>query len=74
MPKRRTNVMIDEEQIKGLKTLSSITRVRMSEYIREGIDMVLSRYQKELKKAPKKERGVIRLCQGEHKTKRKGGE
>ena len=57
MPKRRTNVMIDEEQIKGLKTLSSITRVRMSEYIREGIDMVLSRYQKELKKAPKKKGG-----------------
>ena len=54
MAKRRTNVMIEEAQIKGLKALSSVTRVRMSEYIREGIDIVLAKYKGELKKSKKK--------------------
>lgn len=54
MTKRRVNFFLDEEQLKGLKTLSDVTRVRMSEYMREGIDMVLAKYQKELKKAKKK--------------------
>ncbi len=54
MAKRRVNFFLDEAQLKGLKTLSDVTRVRMSEYMREGIEMVLVKYQKELKKAKKK--------------------
>ena len=40
---------IREDQKKDLERLSSKTRVDSSEYIREGIDMVLSKYKKELK-------------------------
>jgi len=54
MAKRRVNFFLDEEQLEGLKALSDVTRVRMSEYMREGIEMVLAKYQKELKKAKKK--------------------
>jgi len=49
MAKRRVNFFLDEKQLESLKALSVVTRVRMSEYIREGIEMVLAKYQKELK-------------------------
>ena len=54
MVKKRVNFFIDEKQTEGLKDLSRVTRVKMSEYVREGIDWVLSKYQKELKKGKKK--------------------
>ena len=54
MAKIRVNFLLDEEQLEGLKALSSVTRVRMSEYMREGIDLVLKKYRKELGKARKK--------------------
>jgi len=54
MAKIRVNFLLDEEQLEGLKALSGVTRVRMSEYMREGIEMVLAKYRKELAKAKKK--------------------
>ncbi len=53
MGKKRVNFFLDETQIEGLKALSKVTRVKMSEYVREGIDLILSKYQKELKKSKK---------------------
>ena len=53
----KISTFIEKKQFKDLKALSGITRVKVADYIREGIDMVLSRYQKELKKAPKKKGG-----------------
>jgi hypothetical protein len=54
MGKKRVNFFIDEMQVEGLKALSRATRVKMSDYVREGIDLILAKYQKELKKARKK--------------------
>ncbi len=54
MARKRANFFLDEKQIENLKALSLITRVKMSEYVREGIDMVLEKYRKELKKSQKK--------------------
>jgi hypothetical protein len=51
MELKRISVLLEESQIKRLKSLSGVTRVKMADYIREGVDMVLARYQKELKKA-----------------------
>ena len=52
MSKKRINVMLEEEQIQRLKTLSRLTRIKMSEFIREGVDFVLSKYyQKEYQKS-----------------------
>lgn len=49
---KRVAFFAGDEQIKKLKTLSTATRIKASDYIREGIDMVLAKYSKELKKAP----------------------
>jgi predicted DNA-binding protein len=56
MPKTKITVFIDPELVKELKKLSANTRVPMAEYVREGIGMVLMRYQRELKKFPKERR------------------
>lgn len=53
MSKKRSNFFIEEKQIENLKALSLVTRVKMSEYVREGIDLVLQKYRKE-KRAGKK--------------------
>ena len=45
---------MDDKQIVELKILSLATRIKQADFIREGIDMVLSKYQKEIKKAQKK--------------------
>ena len=50
-------MMLEEEQFDRLKNLSYVTRIRMSEFIREGVDWILAKYQKELKKAPRKKGG-----------------
>lgn len=54
MAKKRVNMMLEEEQFERLKTLSRVTRIRMSEFIREGVDWILSKYKKELRKSKKK--------------------
>lgn len=43
--KLSTTVYITQEQSMRLKLLHQLTRVPISEYVREGIDLVLSRYQ-----------------------------
>jgi hypothetical protein len=53
MPKVKVAFFLEERQVEGLKTLSSVTRVKMSDYIREGIDIVLEKYKKDIKKAKK---------------------
>ncbi len=55
MGKKRMTFWMEENQIEALKALSSVTRIKQADYIREGIDMVLERYRKELGKAKKKE-------------------
>lgn len=50
---------MEERQVEGLKVLSTATRIKQADYIREGIDMVLAKYGKQLKKA-KQEGGVGR--------------
>ncbi|MGA2956111.1 MAG: ribbon-helix-helix domain-containing protein [Thermodesulfobacteriota bacterium] len=51
---KRVAFFAGDEQFKKLKALSAATRIKASDYIREGIDMVLAKYQKELKTAKKK--------------------
>ncbi len=50
---KRISFWIDTEQVESLKVLSSWTRIKQADYIREGIDMVLERYKKELNMARK---------------------
>jgi hypothetical protein len=54
MEKQRISTFLDKRQIDALKSLSGVTRVKMADYIREGIDMVLAKYRKDLKKTKKK--------------------
>ena len=54
MAKIRVNTLLDEKQFVRLKILSRATRIRMAEFIREGLDMVFSKYEKILQKSPKK--------------------
>jgi hypothetical protein len=51
--KHRATFFIDKEDLDKLKTLSSITRVKQADYIREGIAYVLEKYKREFKKATK---------------------
>ncbi|HEV8324616.1 MAG TPA: ribbon-helix-helix domain-containing protein [Myxococcota bacterium] len=43
-----TTVYITPEQDEALKKLNGRTKVPIAEYIREGIDLVLARYKKDL--------------------------
>ena len=43
-----TTVYITEEQNEKLKALNKKTKVPIAEYIRQGIDMCLEKYKKEL--------------------------
>ena len=43
MTKKRVNMMLEEEQFERLKTLSRLSRIRMSEFIREGLEWVLAK-------------------------------
>ena len=54
MEKQRISTFLDKRQIDALKSLSGVTRIKMADYIREGIDMVLSKYRKDLKKTKRK--------------------
>ena len=42
-------IYVDLDQIKKLKKLSEKTKVPQAEYIREGLDLVLRKYQQKLK-------------------------
>ena len=46
-----TTVYLETEQMIGLKTLSERTRVPQQVYLREGVDLVLARYDARLAKA-----------------------
>ncbi len=54
MKKVLTTCYIDKEQFARLNRLSAITRVPKAAYIREGIDIVLKKYEKQLKGRTKK--------------------
>lgn len=54
MDREKVTFYLDKTQIKGLKLLSDFTRVKRADYIREGVAMVLEKYQSELKKAKRK--------------------
>jgi hypothetical protein len=49
-PKRvKVAVYLDPKQKVALETLSERTRVPWAEYVREGVDMALERYKKQLR-------------------------
>jgi len=45
------SVYLDIEQVERLKKLSTKTRVPQAVYIREGLDLVVSKHEKRLKKS-----------------------
>ena len=49
-----TTVYLETEQMIGLKTLSERTRVPQQVYLREGVDLVLAKYDARLPKARSK--------------------
>ena len=48
MAKILVSIYPEKEQLKRLDRLSAKTKVPKAEYIREGIDLVLNRYKKQL--------------------------
>jgi predicted DNA-binding protein len=44
------SVYLDSDQVERLKNLSTITRVPQAVYIREGLDLVMDKYEKKTKK------------------------
>jgi hypothetical protein len=52
---KRGAFFVGDEQLKKLKALSAATRIKASDYLREGIDMALAKYSKALKKAQGKD-------------------
>ena len=54
MRKVLRTIFLDKEQLARLNRLSEITRVPKSAYIREGIDIILKKYEKQLKGRYKK--------------------
>ena len=57
MKKVLSTIYLDTEQLARLNRLSAITRVPKAAYIREGIDIVLKKYEKGLKGRTKKREG-----------------
>jgi len=53
--KIRFTTHLEKKQVEDLKALSAATRINVAVYVREAIDILLAKYQKELKKT-KKER------------------
>jgi len=54
MKKVLSTIYLDTEQLARLNRLSAITRVPKAAYIRGGIDIVLKKYEKQLKGRTKK--------------------
>ncbi|MBI3755397.1 MAG: ribbon-helix-helix domain-containing protein [Deltaproteobacteria bacterium] len=85
MPKPKVTFFIDQKMLKELKKLSEITRVKQSDYIREGIEIVLEKY-KGIAKAMKEGRyptdyelpidttQIIRTSEEKYTGAKKGGE
>jgi len=48
------SLFLDQEQVERLKKLSAKTRVPISVYIREGADLVLNKYERQLRNELKK--------------------
>lgn len=46
------SVYLDLKQVERLKQLSEKTRVPQAVYIREGLDLVMSRYEKKIRGTP----------------------
>ena len=53
--KIRFTTHLEKKQVEDLKALSAATRINVAVYVREAIDILLAKYQKEFKKT-KKER------------------
>jgi hypothetical protein len=51
--KERFTFFIDIDMLEKLRLLSSITRIKQADYVREGIAYVLEKYKAEFKKAKK---------------------
>jgi hypothetical protein len=54
MTKLLRSVYLDEEQVKSLMTLSKKTRVPQAVLVREGVDLMLKKREKELQRKKKK--------------------
>ncbi len=50
------SVYLDLQQVERLKLLSEKTRVPQAVYIREGLDLVMNKYEKKVKKIPPAEK------------------
>ena len=48
------SLFLDKEQVERLKKLSAKTRVPTSVYIREGVDLVLNKYERQSRERLKK--------------------
>jgi Ribbon-helix-helix domain len=48
--KERFTTHLEKRQIEDLKALSRATRITVAVFVREAVDMLLAKYQKELKK------------------------
>ena len=48
MPKVLRSIYLDLDQVAKLKKLSEETRVAQAVYVREGIELLLKKYEKEL--------------------------
>jgi|GEM_PF-982203 hypothetical protein len=46
------SVYLDMQQVERLKLLSEKTRVPQAVYIREGLDLVMNKYEKKIRKSP----------------------
>ena len=57
MAKKLISVYMDEKQIERLAKLSAKTRVPRSVYIRDGLDFILDKCEKQLKGRHKKREG-----------------
>jgi hypothetical protein len=57
MAKKKLTFFIEPEMAERLKPLSSATLIKQADYIQEGIEMVFSKYQRELGKAKKNHQG-----------------
>jgi predicted DNA-binding protein len=52
--KIRFTTHLEGKQIEDLRALSRVTRITVAVYVREAIDMLLTKYQGEFKKAKRK--------------------
>ena len=57
MVKILRSLYFDEKKVEGLNKLSAITRIPKAVLIREGIDLMLERHEKKLKRKRKKRGG-----------------